>query len=150
MTFTISEPFAPRPITFNGVSETRGHRLKRYVVRWAGAAFRPPDFAGGVECALASLPQPAVTAGRPGVGFLIEHQGEGANYVVLCRWANVNELPIRAWVDSGQGWAPADEDQAVCVSDLEIVWNERQLYIAQVLGDGRGDLEAYLAADAAP
>ena len=87
--------------------------------------------------------------GRPGVGFVIAHQGQTANYTVLAWWDRENELPLRVFVDeakNGDGWRPNEADESVCVWDLEILWKERQAYVDHVLRPGGGSVEGYLEA----
>jgi len=49
---------------------------------------------------------------------------------------------------SSSGWRPANDSESVCVWDLEVLWRERQAYVATVLRPGGSDIEAYLATDA--
>lgn len=138
-------PYAPRAVQFCVVAEPRGYRLKQYVIVHAGP-FRGDDFIDGLRLAFAELPTPAVTADRPGAGFVIAHQGNGADYVVLGWWDRENELPLRVFVrpQTPDGrWRPARGGESVCVWDLEVIWFERQAYVQTVLGGG--DVEAYLA-----
>jgi hypothetical protein len=138
-------PYAPRPVRFRGLEHPAGYRIKRYDIAFAGP-FRETDFADGLRLAFASLPAPAVTADRPGVGFVIAHQGNGADYVVLGWWDRENELPVRVFVRPqapGGRWRPARENESVCVWDIEVIWSERQAYVQTVLGGG--DVDGYLA-----
>ena len=138
-------PYAPRPVQFCVVAEPRGYRLKQYVIVYDGP-FRGDDFRDGLRLAFEALPAPAVTADRPGVGFAIAHQGNGADYVVLGWWDRENELPLRVFVrpqTPDGAWRPARGGESVCVWDLEVIWFERQAYVQTVLGGE--DVEAYLA-----
>ena len=138
-------PYTPRPVRFGAVAEPAGYRLKQYAIVYAGP-FKDGDFADGLRLAFAELPTPAVTDERPGVGFVIAHQGNGVDYVVLGWWDRENELPLKVFVrpqtPDGQ-WRPARGAESVCVWDLEVIWFERQAYVETVLGGG--DAEAYLA-----
>jgi hypothetical protein len=146
--FEISEPYAPRPLAFLGLGSRDGWRIKRYSVVYGEDALDVAAFREVEARLLGELPA-AEGAGRPGVGFVILHQGRGANYVVLAWWDRENELPLRVWVDVGEGWRPASGSESVCVWDLEIIWCERQAYVHHVLSKPRApDLDAYLAATA--
>lgn len=137
--------YAPRSVRFCGLAESDGYRIKRYEIVYAGP-FREGDFAQGLRLAFESLPTPAVTAERPGVGFVIAHQGNGVDYVVLGWWDRENELPIKVFVSpqtSHGEWRPARGGESVCVWDLEVIWFERQAYVQTVLSGG--DAEGYLA-----
>ncbi len=98
--------------------------------------------------ALLALPQPAVTADRPGVGFLVAHQGRGADYLVAGAWCGENELApfiaVREQTDAG-AWRWARSTESACVWDLDVVAFERDAYVATVLTESRADLDAYLA-----
>ena len=150
-------PFMPRPIRFRDVLARAGWRLKRYAIS-AGpdaasdvAAADWPEFAAGRALALEALPAPARTAERPGAGFLVEHRGAGADYVVLGWWDRENELPVRVVVREhapASPWRVARASESFCVWDLQVVSFERDAYVATVLAPGAGPpaVEAYLAA----
>ncbi len=94
--------------------------------------------------AMAELPQPAQIVGRPGLGFLICHQGRTGDYTILCWWDRENELPIRVFVRDDQGWRPARGSESVCVWDLEVIWHERCAYVESMLQAGvEAPVEAY-------
>ncbi len=106
------------------------------------------SFAPGISRAEASLPRPAVTPARPGTGFLIAHQGRTANYLILGWWDQENELPLRVFVSRDrrpEGWRDAEGSESICVWDLEILWAERQAYIATVLAASGSDVAGYLS-----
>lgn len=137
--------YRPRIIRYHDVQRHAGWRLKRFTISFDGSAVHWDDFAPGFDLALAALPRPAETPGRPGVGFLIAHHGRTADVAVLGWWDNENELPLRVFVrPSGDGWRPAGESESVCVWDLEVIWAERQAYVDTLLSEG-GTVEAYLA-----
>jgi hypothetical protein len=142
------EPFAPRHIGFHGLRTPGSWRLKLYSVQYAPGSIDWPGFAPGLSLAEAQLPQPAVTAARPGVGFLIAHQGRTSKYAVLGWWDQENELPLRVLVSPDgrrQGWRRSGDSESICVWDLEIIWAERQAYVGTILCPGVGDITAYLA-----
>ena len=142
-------PYRPRPIRFLGPREHAGWRIKVYEISHdAGAPVEWPHFERGLALALGTLPAPAVTAERPGAGFLIAHQGRGADYAVVGWWDRENELPVRVFFRdraAGDAWRPAQGGESFCVWDLQVIWFERETYVATVLG-GRGTeaLDEYL------
>ena len=138
------QPYAPRPIQFDGIQIHDDWRLKRYRIWHGDGGFDARRFVAGTALALAELPTPAVTAVRPGVGFLVMHQGNGADYLVLGWWDRENELPLRIFVRADDAWRPASGPESVCVWDLQVVSHERDAYVETVLGGG-GDVDAYLA-----
>ena len=128
------KPYAPRRIVQQSILSSGGWDLKRYSIFLDGGAIEETRFNGARRLALAELPLPAVTTGRLGVGFLIEHQGDGVDYCILAWWDRENELPIRVFVnDPVTGWRPARGSESVCVWDLEVIAAERAAYIATVL-----------------
>ena len=141
-------PYAPRPIRYHGTSEHEGWRLKRYSIHYGEGRIDEPAFVSGEALALTSLPADATTEARPGVGFLILHQGRGMNYVVLGWWDRENELPVRVFVSApveGHRWRPAEGSESFCVWDLQVLWFERQAYVETVLRPGGCDpVDAYL------
>ena len=139
------KPYIARPIRYTGLAEPHGYCIKTYAVVYGSGPFRDNDFAEGLRLAFDTLPQPAVTEVRPGVGFAIAHQGNGADYSVLAWWDNENELPLRVFVReqrAGATWRPARGGESVCVWDLEVIGYERQAYVETLLN--HGTVEDYL------
>ena len=152
--FEISECFAPRPTRFLGIHEHAGWRLKMYSVVYGGEELQRKALDEPLAAALRALPVPAVSAERPGVGFLILHQGRGGDYLVLAWWDRENELPLRVFVKSNSEspahWRTAQGGESVCVCDLEILWREREAYVRTVMSQaGAADVSAYLKCDGA-
>ena len=142
------ESFAPRRIEFHGLRSFAGWRLKVYSVVYGPASVDWDSFGPGISRAEANLPQPAVTPARSGVGFLIAHQGRTANYLILGWWDQENELPLRVFVSRNhrpESWREAEGSESICVWDLEVLWAERQAYIATVLSASGSDVAGYLA-----
>jgi hypothetical protein len=142
------QPYSPRPIRFWGTRRAGGWTLKLYSVAYE--AGRPIDWEGfepALRLAEAALPPPDVSRGRPGLGFLIAHQGATGDYTVLAWWDNENELPLRVWVrrDREDPWRPAQDGESICVWDLEIIWAERQAWIECLLSGDVPDRDEYLA-----
>jgi len=134
------QPYVPRRIRSHGIRQSGDWRLKVYSVVLDGSE---PDwgvFEPAIALALDALPSPAKAPGRPALGFLIAHTGRGMWYAVLCWWDRENELPIRLWVAEQDGgpprWRPARASESVCVWDLDIIWHERQAWVATLLAGG--------------
>ena len=92
-----------------GLAQPGGYRIKQYAITYGGGPFRDADFAAGLRLAVEGCPSGREGA-RPGVGFAIAHQGNGADYTVLGWWDNENELPLRVVVrpQTPDGtWRPA-------------------------------------------
>jgi hypothetical protein len=148
--FSSSEPFSPRPIRPLGLRTHADWRLKAYSITYGPAPLDLPLYEKGLTLALAALPMPAVTTSRPGVGFVIFHQGRGVHYLVLNWWDNENEFFNRVFVrpfGADQKWRAAGGGESACVWDLEVIWSERQAYVRHILGPLNGpDVDGYLAA----
>lgn len=148
-------PYSPRPIRFQGLVTHEGWVFKRYTVTLASAASEPSsegwsEFMRGRALAFADLPAPARTAVRPGVGFLIEHRGAAADYVVLGWWDRENELPVRIKVrdqQPGSMWRAAGPSESFCVWDLQVIAFERDAYVTTLLAQRADDSsrDRYLA-----
>jgi hypothetical protein len=143
----LMQAFAPRQIRFHGIREPGGWQIKLYSVLYGSGPLDLDSFEAGLRLAERDLPQPAVTKARPGLGFVIAHQGRTADYVVLAWWDNENELPLRVFVRHGRDdqWRAAEGSESVCVWDLEILWAERQAYVTTMLGAKGSRPEDYLA-----
>ncbi|MFO0937348.1 MAG: hypothetical protein U0798_12630 [Gemmataceae bacterium] len=124
--------FLPRPIRFLGVEPFQGYEMKRYSITYGERAFAIGEFEAGLKLASTAMPQPAVTAERPGVGFLILHQGKTGHYLIACWWDHENELPTRVFVTDQNGWRPA-QGESFCVWDLDVMWREREAYVSTLL-----------------
>ena len=69
------------------------------------------------------------------------------DYLILAWWDRENELPIKVFVkgDSDPAWRRARGGESVCVWDLDVLWHEREAYVATLLGpDQAGARERYL------
>lgn len=142
-------PYQPRPVLFHGVGTHDGWRIKRYAIHLPGESFRPERFADARPLALAALPRPAAAPGRCGAAVVIEHQGAGADYLVLAWWDRENELPIRVWVRDHANWRLAQGGESVCVWDLAVLWSEREAWLRHGMQTGGPDLDSW-AAEIAP
>jgi hypothetical protein len=141
-------PFAPRRIEFHGLRTCGDWRLKLYSILYGPGPLDWHSFTPGLALAESALPQPAVTPERPGVGFLIAHQGRTGSYAVLGWWDRENELPLRVFVSPdgrAQSWRRNEGSESICMWDLEILWAERQAYADTVLSPSGSDVAGYLA-----
>lgn len=141
------EPYAPRRIEAHGTRPFGAWRMKVYSVLFGEGPVDWPAFEPGIDAALRSLPAPDEARGRPGLGFVIAHQGRTGDYVVVAWWDRENELPVRVLVrrDRAEPWRAAHTDESFCVWDLEVLWAERQAWVATMLTPGGGGADAYLA-----
>jgi hypothetical protein len=141
-------PYVRRQIEFHRVQRHDDWRVKLYSINHGSGPIYWPAFAIGIAMAEESLPRPAIAAGRPGVGFLIAHQGRDGNYAVLGWWDRENELPLRIFVSldrKPESWRTAANGESICVWDMEVLLAERDAYVATVLSNTGGGVDAYLA-----
>lgn len=148
--FCVEAAYEPRPIRPREALAHEGWRLKVYDITCPGESLDAPAFAAAIPTALDALPVPAVTASRPGLGFVIRNQGAAWVYIVLGWWDCENELPLRIWSRprrNGGVWGPARASQSICVWDAQVVDFERNAYVEHVLARAhQPDLDAYLNA----
>jgi hypothetical protein len=140
------ERYHPRPLSYLGVEVLAGLQLKVYAIRYGAEPLDRGRFAAGWARLAADLPRPAVDEGRPGVGFVILHQGRTGNYLIAGWWDRENELPVRVYLGGPDGWRPAAGGESFCVWDLRVMWWEREAYVGTVLAGRADGVEAYLSA----
>lgn len=146
--FGVSEAYRQRPIRFVELRHWEGWRLKLYSIAYVDGPIDWAAYEAGLALALPALPQPADTAHRPGVGFVIAHQGRGVHYLVLNWWDNENEYFNRVYVrplETAAAWRAASGGESACVWDLQVVAFERDAFVTCVLArPSRPDIERYL------
>lgn len=146
-------PYRTRPVRFLHVTEHDGWRVKVYGIRFRDAdGPDEPDahiVALAKQAVLSRLPQPASTDMRYGVGFLIVHQGQDRNWLLLDWWYDREILKQRLFsspIAAPHAVTPAEPDLLACTWELAVHGFERQAWIDTVLNNPAGpDLEAYLA-----
>lgn len=149
-TFTLQEPYAPRPIRCLEVWEVDGWRIKVYGIAYRRAAPRPELVTAAKEIARRTLPPLATRAHLYGVGYLGIHDGRGANFVFVDWFADENEIHHHVFIGPSDQPARLDvitSDQPIaCVWDMQVMAFERQAWVDTVLTNPHGpDLAAYLA-----
>jgi hypothetical protein len=145
------EPYRPRAIRCLEVAEISGWRVKVYGLAYEGERPAAKLVDATLEAARATLPSPAVTDERYGVGFLGAHQGRGSNFAFVDWWALENELHHHVWFSSleepGALRAQEADDPIACAWDLSLLSHERAAWVEHVLQRWDApDLDGYLAA----
>ncbi len=140
------EPYRDRDIRFEGVRTLGGWSLKTYSVRYGAEPLDRAAFDEALEQAIGEVPAPDASAGRPGLGFWIAHQGRTGDYGVLAWWNHENELPLTVRIRRARDepWRAAESGESICVWDLEIIWAEREAWISTMLAEAGPDAEAYV------
>ena len=143
-----TEAYEPRPIKFKEILDTAGWRLKLYVILYPSRDLDWATFEEGLEYSLNVLPQPAMTPDRPGLGFVIAHQGRSAHNLIVCWWDLENELCTRVFVRNygdNETWRQSRQEESFCVWDLEVMWFEREAYVNAILSHREDpDFDGYL------
>lgn len=146
-------PYRTRPIRFLHLAEHNGWRIKVYGIRFREA--EGPDAPDARIVALAEqavlprLPQPAIADDRYGVGFLVVHQGQDRNWLLLDWWYDREILKQRLFsspLAAPDAITPAEPDLLACTWELAVHGFERQAWIDTVLNNPNGpDVDAYLS-----
>lgn len=140
------EPYSKRSIRFQGLKDIAGYQLKIYSILHEKRTFNEKLLLQALDLSATVLPQPAVNDDRPGVGFLILHQGLTADYLILSWWDNENELPTYIFVYDKVAWRMAHSSESFCVWDIEVMWQEREFYVSTFLTKSCADkIGAYLS-----
>jgi hypothetical protein len=146
----LAEPYRARPVRFLDLAELDGWRIKVYGIAYEGERPRAAFVEAALDIARRSLPAPASTDDRYGVGFLGVHQGRASNFVFLDWWEQENELHHHIWFSSSAAptslRAARPGDPIACAWDVSVLAHERDAWVAHVLARfDDPDLEGYLA-----
>lgn len=132
-----SGPYTERPIRFLEVWSQAGWQLKVYSISAKGEFCDPDLVAAAKAVAAKNLPQPALSSGRYGLGTLIVHEGNDANFVLLDHWAGENMLHHQVFASPLERPLELTDFSytklAMCVWELHVLAFERQAWIDTVL-----------------
>lgn len=148
----LKSTYKTRPVRFLDLVEHAGWRIKVYGIRFSeNSDEETPDpliVKLAQQAMLEELPQPAVTNSRYGVGFLIIHQGQERNWLLLDWWYDqeiIKQHLFSSPIDVPDDVTRAESDLLACTWELAVHGFERQAWIDTVLNNPAGpDLEAYL------
>jgi hypothetical protein len=145
----LEHPYTTRPVRFLEWWEWHGWRIKVYGI--SARAEHPPEalVQTAREIAREKLPQPAVSESHYGVGYLIVHEGESGDYVLVDWWSNQDIVQHHLYgaPKGHEGkldyhWPPG---AGFCVWELAVCWFEREAWVETVLKHPENpDLEQYL------
>lgn len=147
---TLSQSYTERPIRFLELWSYAGWLLKVYSVSAKREVCSGDLVEVAKEVAAQHLPLPAVSPERYGVGTLIIHEGNDANFALLDHWTGENMLHHQVFA------APLERPLeltdfshtklAMCVWELYILAFERQAWMDTVVRrPEQPDFDAYLA-----
>jgi len=133
--------YRARRVSFLGVAEVSGWRLKQHVIGADGEGPSKDAIAAALGAAARVLPA------RPGVGFVITHTGETALWVLIDWWSEdvmLNQRNLRAPLDDPGALEPFEQGIVACTWELAVLAFEREAWVRHVLR--KGDIEGYLGA----
>lgn len=143
------EPYERRNARFLDVVAVRNWRLKVYALATGSGAVTDEQVATALDDIVACLPQPATTADRYGVGFMIVHRGTLRHWFSLDWWEYEDILFHRLFSSPLEEMAAVTEEESAamaCVHELKIIHFETEAWIDTAL-DEHGDpgFSRYLA-----
>jgi copper chaperone CopZ len=144
----LSEPYIARPVAALGVWKHSAWRMKEYTIAYRRDAARPELIHSAETVAAETLPTPAITPTRYGVGFLGIHDGRGGCLVFVDWWEQENDLHHHVFLapdaDPSALRPATPGDLAACVWDLSIMAHEREAWNRHVFAAHTPNLDAYL------
>ena len=142
-------PYRPRHLRFIRRQKLGDWRVKVYGIALFGRTPRSELTEATVSLAARTLPQPAASDDRPGIGLAIAHDAATACFGLVYWWQSANELHQRLFVsplDDPAAFTPIENPAAGCVWELGIIDFERRAWIEDVLANPAGpDIDRYLA-----
>lgn len=145
----VPQPYQPRHVEHLTTVRQQGWRLKVYGISTGGDGPRPELVQAALETAEGALPDSTGPADGRGLGFLVVHDAPALSYVLVCWWAERNEIHQRVFsapADRPAELAPHGSDAVGCVWELSVVDFERRAWITDVLANPGGpDVEGYLS-----
>lgn len=140
--------YSPRRIRFVELREAHGWRLKLYTILHEERESVPELLAAAADTAFGSLPRPAVTPDRYGVGILSVHRGSSYDFVTVSYWCYETELRSHAFMRPSSGsylLEPVTSSELSSdVWDIRLQAFERDAWVETVLRPGTDDLSGYL------
>jgi hypothetical protein len=141
--------YHPRRVEFRRRADPDGWTLKLYAITAPGCSVGPDLLDRAQHLAATALPVPATAPGRYGTGFVIVHATAGRTYVLVCWWAEENEVHQRIFsapAGHPDRLAPHDSPAIGCAWELAVTDFERRAWLEHVLTRPDGpDLAGYLA-----
>ncbi|MFJ7078965.1 hypothetical protein [Streptomyces sp. NPDC098781] len=142
-------PYQPRSVRFQQRVTLGDWVVKLYAIAPHGHSFREGVAEAAVHAARQTLPSPAVTSERYGVGFVIAHDTPQLCYALICWWAEENEVHqqiLSAPADRPAELAPHPSHAAGCVWELSVTDFERRAWISYILASPDApNMAGYLA-----
>jgi hypothetical protein len=143
-----ARPYRPRHLRFIRRQDMGDWRIKVYGIATFGRTTRSELVEAAVSQAAKTLPQPAVSDDRPGIGFVIAHDAASVCFALVYWWQSANELHQRVFVSplaEPGNFRRYENPGAGCVWELGIIDFERRAWLEDVLANPEGpDIDRYL------
>src|SRR5579862_148550 len=142
-------PYRPRHLRFIRRQDLGEWRMKVYAITTFGRTARSELVKPAISLAARTLPHPAISDDRPGIGFVIAHDAASVCFGLIYWWQSANELHQRCFMsplaDPGN-FQPLQNPGAGCVWELGIIDFERRAWLEDVLANPAGpDIDRYLS-----
>jgi hypothetical protein len=138
-------------VRFLRLAELGDWRVKIYGITAHQNEVNPELIGYALRAAAQTLPSPAITADRYGMGFVIVHEGASDCYVLVHWWAVENEIHqsvLSAPLEHPERLTQHNSPAIGCVWELSVTDFERRAWIDRVLtSTGAADVEGYLASE---
>lgn len=143
-------PYKTRPIRFLDLWKEDGWKMKIYGISSLAESPEPRLIEAALEIAAKTLPSPAVSEERYGVGFVTIHQAAMFNQIILDWWERVNELRHRVFKAPSEKPFEFEEitasGEAFCIWELRVIGFERDAWLNAVLRSyGANGIDDYLS-----
>jgi hypothetical protein len=146
---SLRAPYQPRSVGFLRRAELGDWVVKLYGIAPQGRPVRETVATAALHAAQRTLPSPAVSDDRYGVGFVIAHDAPRLAYALVCWWAEQNEVHQRVFsapADRPEELSPHPTHAVGCVWELSVTDFERRAWIKHILANPNGpDIDGYLA-----
>ncbi len=143
-------PYQRRPIRFLELWQQDEWRIKVYGIAYGAEGPDEILVAAIKRVGRETLPEPAVTDSRYGLGFVCAHQGRTVSVAFVDWWENEDELHHKMFVadeaDVGQLRPAAEDELTACGWDLAVIGFERNAWVEHILQPSQPDVDAYLRA----
>lgn len=146
----LRETYKKRPIRFLELWQNDGWTMKIYGISYQNDYPNENLVDKAKVLALKTLPVPAITNNRYGVGYIGVHDGAGANFIFIDWWSNENELNHHVYVATDENPYQFEDYTSTgliaCCWDMKVLSFERDSWVQTVLNNPNGipNLETYL------
>jgi hypothetical protein len=145
----LDHPYQTRAARFLELWEWQGWRIKVYGLATQSEYPAEALVQAAKEIAQQRLPQPAISDHHYGLAYMIVHEGETGDYVIVDWWFDQDIVQHHLYgAPKGHNgalqyhWPPG---AGFCVWELAICWFERQAWVETILSKPEApDIEAYL------